>query len=542
MNGGTVRLLAARAGFQWRTLSSLIAVLLLVNSLVVVRHAITPVAGSQPRAAADASGRYGAGGSPNGLPGSGKGEGAPAPGALGTAEGNASGTGNPAGPGTDAGGLPRPGLRPPGVTAKDVKVVYYWKGDRTKASPYLGGTGQDGNVDEAKAFRVLVQWINKHAGGGATLMGFPFNLHGRKLKGVVRDVETYAWKYPAYAESIARDDQPFAAISSHGSLSAYICPHLAKYGIHNFATYDLGARSGTLAQRTNGYCTPSGMSWETQVDTMLAYLQKDKARPYTVGPAQSKRVYGFLYARYPGLIDSAPKVVQRFRRAGVNIAATFALDAELADAQQQGRDAVAAFRSKGVNTIISPDAGAPLNFTHAAQANGYNPDYAIWPCSGQDSEAMARLYNAAQWTRASGLTCYDPQLTSDLTLDDHARRTEWFKAYVEITGDTDVPAQTPLVYMALLPLVVGLTNAGPDITVESVHAGLSRFTPYRYDAIGGRTGDAANMLLTTNVADRSPVGDVAKIVWSPTTRKAGAATAGAYVFPENRRYARGAAF
>lgn len=441
---------------------------------------------------------------------------------------NAGSTGSPTpAPAQASGGTPLPG-----VTDDEITVVYYWKGDRTRASPYLAGTGVEGNVDEAEAFHKLIAYVNANADGGATLMGQPIDLHGRKLKGVVVEAGQDAESYAAAAERITKELEPFAAVAAHGSISTYLCPTLAAAGIHNLATYDL---AGGLVESSNGYCLPSGMTWEQQVDLTEGYLLRDQRQ-------NPQRVYGVVYAEYPGLIDSAPKMVERYRRAGINVAEVASVSASLTTAQQQAPNVVARMRANGVNTIVMPDAGAPLNFTHAAQSQGYNPNYYVWPCSGQDTMGMVRLFNAAQWAKAQGLTCYDEAFASDLTHNQSMRQTEWYAAYRSAAPNAEPPAPTPFVYAALLPLVAGIEGAGPELTLESFRAALDRFRPYRYDAVDGRTQDPTNMLLGLGTRDRGMITDAIGLKYNPTRREPGSSAPGAYDFPEDRRYATRSAF
>lgn len=419
----------------------------------------------------------------------------------------------------------------PGVTDKEITVVYYWKGDRTRTSPYLAGSGAEANVDEAEAFRKLVGFINDHADGGATLMGHPINLHGRRIKPVVVEAGQDAEAYAAAAEKITKEIKPMAAVAAHGSISTYLCPALAAAGIHNLSTYDL---AGALTKKTDGFCLPSGMTWEQQVDLSEAYLLRHQSQ-------NKGRVYGVIYAEYPGLADSAPRMVERFRKAGINIAEVASVSASLTTAQQQAPNVVGRMRAKGVNTIVMPDAGAPLNFTHAAAAAGYNPDYFIWPCSGQDTMGMVRLFNPSQWARAAGLTCYDQAFASDLTNNEAMRQTEWYKAY-RSQANAEPPAPTPFVYAALLPLVVGVEGAGPDLTMESFRAGLDDFRPYRYDAIDGHTDDGTNMLLGSGTRGRGLITDAISLRYNASRTERGSSVPGAYDFPERRRYASRADF
>jgi hypothetical protein len=536
------RALLARLDDHRRTVFVVTAVLSLIVVTVGVRAVTRDDAGAGPVRAGDseevaagaddqdAGGIADAGDEPDDARGAEPVDGGPASGADGSGDpaGAASTPGGEdgaqAGAGAAGGGGPSTPLS--GVTDEEITVVYYWKGDRTRTSPYLTGTGAEANVDEAEAFRKLVSFINEHADGGATLMGHPIDLHGRRIKPVVVEAGQAPEDYAVAAERIVDEIRPMAAVAAHGSISAYLCPALAAAGIHNLATYDL---AGRLHEATGGHCLPSGMTWEKQVELTEAYLLRHQRK-------NPDRVYGIVYAEYPGLVDSAPKMAARFRRAGVNVAEVASVSASLTTAQQQAPNVVGRMRAKGVNTIVMPDAGAPLNFTHAAASQGYDPDYFIWPCSGQDTMGMVRLFNPAQWARAAGLTCYDQAFSSDLTSNEAMRKTEWYEAYRSQSG-AEPPAPTPFVYAALLPLVVGIEGAGPDLTVESFRAALDGFTPYRYDAVDGRTEDGTNMRLGSGTRGQGLIDDAIALRYNPTRTERGSSTPGAYDFPERRRYA-----
>lgn len=515
---------------QRRTLGSVLAVLLVANLFSVVRHAVRSDPAPPP---SFAGGIATTDGSAAGLE--------TPPGALGRGSvrgGGARGTPalsvRTADPGTV---IPGKGTVPFGIDGNKLKIVYYWKGDQTKSSPFLRGTGQEGNVDEGEAFTKLIAYINRHADGGE-LMGFRFDLHGWRLDPLVIEAGKGDDQIRA-AERIVEEEKPLAAVSSHGSISAYVCPQLAQAGIFNISTYDL---DWGLTDRTSGFCLPQGLAWGRQVDLSLGYLQAWAADAYTGGPTLEPRRYGLLYAEYPGLVDSGPTVRQMMLDAGIPVVETATVDPDLTTAGRQQPGVVAKFRAAGVNTIVAPDSGSLITFTHAAQAAGFTPDYYVWPCSGEDSTGMVRLYNAGQWTRAKGLTCYDRHLNADLTNDDNARRTQWYEAYQEMAPGAEPPAPTSLVYQSLLPLVAGITHAGRDLTIERFKEGLTSFERYRYDAIDGRTTNPGNILVSIDAPDGSQVGDAAKVYWDPSTTTAGNATPGTYRFPENRRYVRGSAF
>jgi hypothetical protein len=511
-----------------------IALVLMVDSVVAIRHGFSPTShrpsgqgqqndGSTPGGTdggtspyASASGTPSAGSVPTGLlPSSGK-----------TLQGP---------PGTY---IPGEGHIPFGVKNNSIYIVYYWKGDRTMTSPFLGPTGQKGAVDEADAFRNFVAYVNKYANGGATFMGFPFNLHGRKLTYDIYDAGQYPETFGSTAEQI-KSKPPFVAISSHGGLSDYVCDYLYQAKIFNMSTYDLGRYSGGLYKGTNGYCLPQGLAWESQMQLSVSYLShQNKTTKYqgTVGPIN--RIYGILYADYPGLKESVAKLKAKLIAQGLKVPVVYQLPTSLTDAGREAPTAVAKFNGKHVNTLIAPDSGAPITFTHAAAAGNYHPDYYVWPCSGEDAVGQVRLYDPGQWSRAEGLSCYDENWNLDLTLDTNARSTQWYHQYQEMAGKKDPPASSPLVYQAMLPMLAGITNAGRDLTVERFRAGMQAFRYphdyFRYDAIHGPTAVTSHFWVALGRLDGSQIGDVGHVTWNSKVHSAGNASTGNYVYSKER--------
>jgi hypothetical protein len=434
--------------------------------------------------------------------------------------------------------IPGFGTVPFGVTNTTIQVDYYWKGDRTMTSPFLGHTGQKGAVDEADSFRNFVAYVNKHANGDATLMGFKFNLHGRKLVPYVYDAGQYPETYGQTAADI-KNKPPFVAISSHGGLSDYVCDYLYKAKIFNISTYDLGRYPGGLYKGTNGYCLPQGLAWEKQLELSVSYIaHQSKTTKYQSTTGRVKRIYGILYADYPGLRDSVAVLKQKLKEAGVDVAVDYRVSTDLTSAAQEDPGAIAAFRKKNVNTLIAPDSGSPITFTHAAQGSGYSPDYYVWPCSGEDAVGQVRLYDPNQWARAEGLSCYDANWNLDLTLDDNARSTQWYHQYQEMAGKKDPPASSPLVYQSFLPMLAGITYAGRELSVERFRAGMMAFKYgnglTRYDAINGATNKLSHFLVALGSPDGSQIGDCAHVSWSNANHTSGNASTGNYVYSDER--------
>ena len=457
-------------------------------------------------------------------------------------------------------------LRPPSegcvdYVNKKIRVVFYWN-DSSTVSPYLSKTGQAADLNDGVAFATYIDYINKHISGGETFMGFPFDLHGFTLdvgedeKYIIDNVGKDSANFKFWANKIINEYRPIAALSARSSPSATICPLLAPAGIYNFGTYDFYLQPN-LSQQTASKCRSFAISFERQLDLTVEYLKWHQANVPMDSPDYigQPRVYGFVYAAYKGLTppyNSAEKAVARLRAAGINIpeGAVHKVSTDLATAQTQMGAVIDKLRAADVNTLIMPDAGVPLNFTHAATANKYFPDYYVWPCSGQDSTGFVRLLNASQWARARGLTCYDDTFDADLTKDAASEDTEWYKAYKEgvaarRAAGKDVteepPASAPLVYAQLAPLLAAITAAGPSIDPLKFEAGLKNFTSFRYSGIAGKTTALDNIKLDFAALDGSIWADVARVRWDPTKPRPGG-TAGGYVYLDTRRFRAGDRF
>lgn len=447
-------------------------------------------------------------------------DGSGATGAAGTAKSTAKKATTPgARPGVGV-AKPKSGTIPPGVdyAKQTIKVAYYW-GDSSRSSQYLPpGTAGD-TVDDGKAFSALVGYINKHAKGSAQLMGTKIGLGNWLIEPTIVTMND-ADAINSGTTHIAKELKPFAAITARGSLGTETCPSFAAAGIHNFAT--LQPYEPNIGATRGGYCVPTAISWDQQIDATVNYMNWHKTTKLQ-GPRTSPtcaaqtcdRVYGFIYSEYPGLDKQGPIVADRL---GIPAARRRSMPAGLSNAASVAPGVRDALRAEGVNTVIMPDAGAALAFTHAA--NDWYPDYYVWPCSGQDTTGYTKLLPPDKWDNASGLTCYDDTFDADLTIDADDRQTQWYAAYKEMAPNSEAPSPTYLVYGALQPLVEGVSRLGNrDFTVENFRAALKEFQPYRYNGITGRTNDGPNILLRMgNSPDASIWGDMARVSWSPAAQ------------------------
>lgn len=496
-----------------RVLGGLVGAILLVDSIVLMAGQETAIKGTEPAAF------------PSIGPADAPPQEVPSPVASSSPGTNRRGSSRSTGSRTNVGvPVPKKGTRPPGIdyAKQEIKIVYYWS-DSSNSSFLPAGTPRDA-VDDGKAFQALVQFINDHADGSANYMGTRLNLgNWRIVPDIVELNERDASSIEAGTRNIIAK-QPFAAITARGSVAVTNCPQIAEAGIHVFATNQ--PYVDDLEKETGGYCISNAISWAQQIPATVNYMRWHKNTTFSSAdrpglgqscPTGCARVYGFVYSEYKGLKAQAEKVVAKLRAAGVNIPE----DAFVS--LPQGLSASAPYvpgnrdklRNAGVNTVIMPDGGTSLSFTHGA--GDWRPDYYIWPCSGQDATGYTRLLPPAQWDNASGLSCYHPTFDADLTIDSDDRTTEWYKAYKEIQENGEAPSSTYLIYAALQPIVEAIGRlGGRDFTVENFRGALSEFQSYRYNGVTGRSTAAGDLMLMMGTGmDNSLWGDLARVEWSP---------------------------
>src|SRR5581483_1591952 len=440
--------------------------------------------------------------------------------------------GGPAGTGSNPLGAIDPGI---GVTGDTIKIVYYWRAGQGTNNPFLDGLGVNSN--EGQAFRAWVKYVNAHANGDGHIMGFPFNLHGRKIEGIVVDSGSNREQWSSAAEKIVKEIKPFVSMSNvYSGHPEFTCPIMAKAGILSLATYDV---EFDLARRSNGYCLPWMLSFDRQVEASTRYLvnRMDKT-PYRGTTGDEKRKYAVAWAEMPGFEKSGPEVVKRLKAAGINVVASASASGDLQTQAQQSANMVAQFRSAGANTVLILDGVLPLTFTNAAESQTYRPDYYVWPGSVQDFPALSRFFNPNQWARASGLSTTDPDFSPDQVHTSKARQAQWWGQYQSVDRTGNPPAQAPLIYQSMLQLVAGITYAGRDLNARTFVQGLERFEAYRYSMISGRSGDPTRMALgLTSATGNSTVTDFTVIRWVNRPAQ-GNEAAGYYEFLDSgRRYA-----
>ncbi|HEX6312591.1 MAG TPA: hypothetical protein VF152_13335 [Acidimicrobiia bacterium] len=400
------------------------------------------------------------------------------------------------------------GATSPGVTADEIKVVYYQTDPA--ADPLLSATIRGAGAE------VSPETACETAQGYVDMFNEYYELYGRQVvvecfvgSGASSDVEA------ARADAIAiADKEPFAVWGGPQLAIPTFADELAARGVVCIGTCAL-AMSTEFLEDHAPYLYTNGIAPE-QAAVLTAEMVSKQAPPgepaqYAGDPAlqEQERVYGILHYnnaenQYEGNFNA---LVDGLDERGIEVETDAEFFLDLNRAQEIARTVITRFKEAGVTTLIfTGDPIMPASFTSEATAQDYFPEWIIGPNVLADTAIFARTFDQAQWVNAFGV-----QLTGALEeeeIDPYYSLYQWFHG-------TPPPNNTyGVIAPSIAQLFTGITLAGPDLTPETYGEGLFRSPPTGGTPLlplqsWGRTG------LFPGV-DRSGNEDAALIWWDPT--------------------------
>jgi hypothetical protein len=196
---------------------------------------------------------------------------------------------------------------------------------------------------------------------------------------------------------------------------------------------------------------------------------------------------------------------------------------DIAQAASQAPGIVAKLQDEGITSVAF--AGDPLTLMAlAAEANAqdYEPEWLMMGVGFSDLDLVGQLIDAAapgQWQRAFG--------TSPQGVQETYGTSEAYRAYTSVRDD-EPSLLVDVVYYQLLPLMLGIQMAGPELTPETLETGLFSYP--------GGTGVAGTWDFTAD--GYTPVIDIREIWWDPDARSPFNGEPGTYA-DNGRRHRRG---
>jgi hypothetical protein len=362
------------------------------------------------------------------------------------------------------------GATSPGVSADEIKVVYYQADPAL--DPLAAATASQAGVDvDPEAEAATIQ-------GYLDIYNRVFETYGREVTierytgtGAGDDVEA------AKADAIAiAEKEPFAVIGGPAQSSSVFAAELA--------ARDIVCGPGcTLALPEDIVEEYQPYLWQGLQTPEQGVLAASVAIGQYAGPGKAElagdpeireqdRVYGLVHfdnanGEHQQVFD---EFVRHLEEYDIELATDVEFELDLARVQENARTMIAKLREAGVTTVIyygDPITPGPL--TKEATAQGYWPEWILGPSYLMDTTVFARLTDGEQWKNGFGVSTVPARGALETT--EAYRVYDW--AYGEAPPHNAFRIFDPLVRIVF----TGIHMAGPDLTPESFRDGMWRTPP-----------------------------------------------------------------
>ncbi|HUR77388.1 MAG TPA: hypothetical protein VMZ22_05540 [Acidimicrobiales bacterium] len=393
-----------------------------------------------------------------------------------------------------------------GVTAKEIKVVFYQPTVEAAVAAALTAAGASNTeAEQESTMRDYVDLMSKHvqmygrhivievkhgsgksdddAAGRADAVDIgtrikPFAVFGAPATNAFAD-ELAARKILC----ICTTSQPQEFYESHAPYIGYTSLMASTQGYIHRAEY--------LAKRLNGRnATHSG-------DAVMR---------------TQKRTFGLLYYDTPdhGYRTGANFFVKHLReKYGLALKVIQEYPNDYPAVQEQARSYIQKLKDAGVTSVLCAcDPIAPALITKEATKQRYFPEWIITGSALTDTTLFGRTYDPAQWRNAFGisfLTARVPETQGDA-----------WRVYKWHFPDKDPAAnnQYGVIYPAPLTLALGITMAGPNLTVQNWQKGLFSMPVSNAGLISAAQSSFGSKGIWP-FTDYLALDDVTEIFWDP---------------------------
>jgi hypothetical protein len=354
-----------------------------------------------------------------------------------------------------------------GVTADTIKIVRYLP---PEADPVIKYITDAVAVDDTNADQMDTQTKQ------VALLQTYYETYGRKV-----DIEYYqsqglatdATTARADAVKIAEDMKPFLVLGGPILTKAF-GEELAARGI---SCISCAAGNQEERQERAPYGIDLGLTNEQARAHNVEVLSKEVAgrkAEYAGDPALQGKERKFAYLHVEtadaSSASDAEKTISAYKDAGVEMESIpYALDPSTL--QETAVNAIARMKDAGVTTVVfAGDPVAPREFTKAATAQDYHPEWFLNISALVDTNGFSRTYDQDQWKHAFGLTALAARVDPEKAGAQYLY--EWF--YGE---PPKADGYVGVIFPAPQVLFAALQEAGPNLTRQSFADALFRLEP-----------------------------------------------------------------
>lgn len=392
-----------------------------------------------------------------------------------------------------------------GVTAKEIKVVYYQaQADPATTAALTAAGANNSPADQEATMKDYVDLFNKH-----------FQMYGRKVTIIMKSGsgatdDDAAGR--ADAVDIATRIKPFAVFGS-GTTNAFpaelaarkiLCVCTTSQPQELYEQYKPYVGYTTLMASTQGYIHRA-----EYVGKRLA--GRNAVHAGTPLLQRTKRAFGLLYYETP---DNAYRSGAQFfqkelaEKYGVQLKVVQSTPSDYAAVQEQARSVIGKLKDAGVTSVImSEDPISPALLTQEATRQNYFPEWILTGSALTDTAVFARTYDTVQWRHAFGV--------SFLTARVPEAQTDAYKVHMWHFGRTATAGnQYGVIYPTPLTFAMGVTMAGPNLSVASWQKGLFSFPVSNAGSVSAAQVSFGNHGVWP-FTDYTSYDDVTEIFWDP---------------------------
>jgi Periplasmic binding protein len=353
-----------------------------------------------------------------------------------------------------------------GVTKDTITIALYQAQPDLLQQTFFQQSGSDASLSsELDTVQQYVKFFESH-----------YETYGRHVKivpvkasGAPDDEETAR----ADAIKVATEIHAFASWGGPNQTSAY-ADELSARGVLCIGDCLLAATNDYVKQSKNHVWLtfPSIEQLGAHWSQFLTLELVGRRATFAGDPAikRRKRVFGVVRfdESFAGLDQAGKGFVKQLRREGAPLAADIPYQLDLAKAQENARNMIAKLKAAKVTTVVfAGDPVTPSSLTAEATAQNYFPEWVVLGAAYTDTSLFGRQYDQKQWVHAFGVSTLPTPVTPEA--DQLYSILVWQSGQPPAAKTFKVLVQAPLIFYTAMHL------AGPDLTADSLRAGLFRF-------------------------------------------------------------------
>ncbi len=391
-----------------------------------------------------------------------------------------------------------------GVTAKEIKVVFYQPQDDPATTAALTAAGANNAPDDVwKTFQDYTDYFNKFyegygrkvvltrvQGSGSPSDPAAANADGQTIVGM-KPFAVWGGNLPSFYEVLARNkilcicttSQPQETYEKSAPYIGYT-PLMASTQAYIHRAEYIGKR---LAGRKAVHAGSPVFKQQNRVFGLLYYETADNA--YRAGAEFFKKEitkYGTSF-----------KVVLPYRG-----------PPDYAGLQEDVEPLIQRLKDEGVTSVaMAADPISPAYFTLEATRQAYNPEWIITGSALTDTSLFARTYDRTQWSHAFGISLLTARIPKAAV--------EAWRVY-QFHWNRTPPAdnQYGVIYPVPLAFFTGVHLAGPNLTVANWQKGIFSFPVTNKDRKTAAAVSYGQHGIWSSV-DYTGADDVTEIWWDP---------------------------